>query len=140
MRVAALVCGIASALIGFFALTYDLYGPTYSYSTCSTSGTSSCTNGTASLVQAGLQPVTAVFIALVALLFLAVFVASWLVFLRRRQAGFFLIGIALALLALATVISGFSIGYSFLPSDLLALVVLILALRDRGTATSPPRA
>jgi hypothetical protein len=137
MRRAALACGIAAALIGWVALAYDLYGPTYSYATCTTSGTGpeACRTGTASLVQSGLQPITAVFIALVALLFLLVFIASLLLFLRHRLLALGTIGATLVLLAIATALSGFSIGYSFLPSDALALVVMILTLRR--SAPSP---
>ena len=131
VRRATLACGFLCFLVGLLALAYDLYGPTYSYSTCSSSSTgpSSCASGTSSLVQTGLTETAAIFIAFVALVFLAVFVASLLVYLHRPIAGLLALGVALFLLAVSTFISGFSIGYSFLPSDLFAILALIFALR-----------
>ena len=58
----------------------------------------------------------------------------------RRQLGLTAITITLALLLLATVLSGLSVGYSFVPADLLAILTSVFAFRarPRGPAESGP--
>jgi hypothetical protein len=131
---ATLLCGLLALLSGALALIFDLFGPTYSTASCDTLG--HCTTGSASLLQAGLQPVTAVFLIIVALLFLAVFLASLLVATSRASPAIIMLLVCLVLLLLATVLSGFSIGWSFLPADAFTVAALVFA-RQRPRPRPP---
>ena len=139
MRRTALAFGLAAFVIGLGALAWDLYGPTYSYSVCGidSGGQGFCHSGTASLVQTGLTTTAAVFITIVGLLFAALATGSILAFFGRRTAGVTVLAVALGLLVPATLISGFSIGYSFLPSDALGVLALIFATRRRAPSSPP---
>jgi hypothetical protein len=135
MRRATLVCTILAALIGWLALVYDLYGPTYSTGTCDING--HCSTGTASLVSVGLTPTALVFILSIAFLLLLAVIASFLIYTNRRS-GLALLIACLVVLLVATAISGFSIGYSFLPSDLLLILATVFATRRQHAPPVPP--
>lgn len=139
MRRLPIALGISSALLGFLALAYDLYGPTYSGSSCSSSGIgpASCTTTSASLVQVGLSPTTVWFLASLGALFLVVFAASFLLYLHHRTGALLLFALSLFALLVATLLTGFSIGYSFLPSDLVLLLALVFALRTPPLPAPP---
>jgi len=138
MRRAVAVLGWLTALLGWAAVAYDLFGPTYSVAGCDSSG--ACTSGTATLLQVGLTGTAAAFLAAVVVLFFGFGLGALALSAGWRQQGLTAITITLALLLLATVLSGLSVGYSFVPADLLAILTTVFAFRarPRGPAESGP--
>ena len=55
-------CGLVAALAGCLVLAFTLFGPSYSFESCSGNGStiSSCQTGMTSLLQVGIQPTTLV--------------------------------------------------------------------------------
>ena len=116
--------GVATGVLGLGAVVWDLVGPTY------TLGSSEET-GTASLLQVGLSGETAIFLAGVAVLSVAV-AAGALLHVRRRPRG--VVGalwVCALLLGLASVIGALSVGATLLPASLAALLAALMASLNR---------
>jgi hypothetical protein len=61
IRTLEAACGLVAALVGCLVLAFTLFGPTYSFQSCSGYGNdsgnfSSCQTGTANLLQVGIPP------------------------------------------------------------------------------------
>jgi hypothetical protein len=117
---------VIAALIGWAAVAFDLYGPMYSQASCDSSG--ACTYRTGSLLEAGLSGRAALFMGLVVVILLGVAAGGVLVAAKHRVPGVLLLTVCGIVLLMATVISGLSIGPTLLPSDLVAIITLALAL------------
>src|ERR1700724_4927371 len=70
--------GLVAALVGCLVLSFTLFGPVYSFHSCSGNGTdiSSCQTGTANLLQVGIQPLTLVALCLLLLGLIGVAVSA----------------------------------------------------------------
>src|SRR3981081_4814923 len=82
------------------SILFVLFGPTYSTATCDSNGR--CTTGTASLVQVGLAPETAVFFAFIIMVLIAVAIAGVLVATGRTLAGLVILILGFVILVGAT--------------------------------------
>src|SRR6202140_4317697 len=71
-------CGLGAALVGCLVLAFTLFGPLYSFHSCSGNGTdvSSCQSGTANLLQVGIQPITLVALCILLLGLIGVAVSA----------------------------------------------------------------
>ena len=71
-------CGLVAALVGCLVIAFTLFGPTYSFHSCSGNGStiSSCQTGTANLFQVGIQPITIVALGILLLVLIAVAVSA----------------------------------------------------------------
>ncbi|HEX7265279.1 MAG TPA: hypothetical protein VF383_13980 [Candidatus Dormibacteraeota bacterium] len=126
MKRAAAVLGILAAISGLAAILFVLFGPTYSTGTCDSNGV--CTTGTASLIQVGLAPVTAMFFAFMVMLLVAVACAGLLVATGRTLAGLVILIVGFVFLVGATV-GTFAFGPAIVPTDLLTFAAVIAAAR-----------
>lgn len=118
--------GILAAITGLAPILFVLFGPTYSTGGCDTNGV--CTTGTASLVQVGLAPETAVFFAFIAIVLIAVACAGVLVATGRTLAGMVILIVGFVILVGAT-FGTFAFGPAIVPVDLLTLAAVIAAAR-----------
>jgi hypothetical protein len=135
MRRAVAITGVLAAVAGWAAVVFDLFGPTYSGGSCNSAD--GCVEYTASLVQVGLTGTAALFLTAVALLFFGIGLGSLLAATQRKAVGVVLLAICVVALLAATLVSGFSVGASFLPADMLAIVTLVLAVTRRRRPTGP---
>jgi hypothetical protein len=126
MKRSAAVLTILAAISGLAAILFVLFGPTYSTSTCNSNGV--CTTGTASLVQVGLAPETAVFFAFIVMVLIAVASAGVLVASGRTLAGLVILIVGFVILVGATV-GTFAFGPAIVPTDLLTFAAVIAAAR-----------
>src|ERR1700730_7351315 len=71
-------CGLVAALVGCLVLAFTLFGPVYSFHSCSGNGSTmrSCQTGTANLLQVGIQPITLVALCLLLLGLIGVAVSA----------------------------------------------------------------
>ena len=116
------ISGLLATLLGLLVLAYMLFGPVYQG--ISSSGQS----GTASLLQVGIQPVTALILGLLALALIGVTVS---VLRHRRTEGNrwrIVLGVSAVVIIAFTLLALPSIGLFMLPSALLALLAFVLSL------------
>ncbi len=134
-------CGLVAALVGFLGLAYALFGPTYSFQSCSGYGNdsskiSSCQTGTANLLQVGIPPsaIVALCILLLGLIGVAV---SAVVHSRTGGSGWrIVLWVSTAVIVILTFLTGFSIGVFLLPSTLFALLASALSFGAKRAARS----
>ena len=126
-------CGLVAALFGFLGIAYALFGPTYSFQSCSGNGStiSSCQTGTANLLQVGIAPgaIVALCILLLGLISVAV---SAVVHSRTGGSGWrIVLWASTAVIVMLTLLTVWSIGLFLLPSTLFALLASAFALGAR---------
>jgi hypothetical protein len=126
MKRAAAVLGILAAVCGLAAILFVLFGPTYSTGSCNSNGV--CTTGTASLVQVGLAPETAGFLAFITIVLITVAIGGVLVATSRTLAGLVVLIVGFVILVGATV-GTFALGPAIIPTDVLTLAAVIAAAR-----------
>ena len=129
-------CGLVAALVGCLVLAFTLFGPTYSFQSCSGNGStiSSCQTGTANLLQVGIQPITLVALCILLLGLIGVAVSA-VVHSRTGGSGWrIVLWVATAVIVILTLLTGLSIGLFLLPSTLFALLASALSLGARRAA------
>lgn len=132
-------CGLVAALVGCLALAFTLFGPVYSFQSCSGNGTdasnmSSCQTGTANLLQVGIQPITLVALCILLLGLIGVAVSA-VVHSRTGASGWrIVLWASTAVIVMLTFLTGLSIGLFLLPSTLFALLASALSLGVRRAA------
>ena len=132
-------CGLVAALVGCLGLTYALFGPTYSFQSCSGYGNdaskiSSCQTGTANLLQVGIPP-TAIVALCILLLGLIGIAVSAVEHSRSGGSGWRIaLWVSTTFIVILTILTGFSIGLLLLPSTLFALLASALSLGARRAA------
>ena len=130
-------CGLGAALVGCLVLACTLFGPIYSFQSCSgyvteSSSTSSCQTGTANLLQVGISPVTIVALSILLLGLIGVAVGAVL-YSRTGGSGWrIMLWVATFALVILTFLTGFSIGLLLVPSTLLALFASALSLVEHA--------
>lgn len=122
------VGGLLAGLLGVLGLAYATFGPTYR----------SSTGATRNLIEMNGPQVLAVILVLL-LLIASVAVGAYLHGTRRRGLGLVLLWVGATLLALARVITGFSIGVFLQPAAALGLISAVAGSLSgrhpvRGTA------
>lgn len=100
MRAITLVLAAASLVVGWGSLLFELVGPTYgtASSYITSSGVTGSSEGTASLIDVGVSPITLFFFGLIALGFLFVFAGALLEYRDKGGRSLMVVGIAPALL------------------------------------------
>lgn len=139
MRSASIwICGV-SALLAMAGLLFAIFGPTISTSeTAATPGSESYSaESTRSLFKDGIEPVTWVFVGLVAASAVVLGSAAIVGLLGSNRAARLAALVASASLLVLAVVSSFSIGLLLLPGALLAVVGTVLW--NRSTTTSSAR-
>jgi hypothetical protein len=129
-------CGLAAALLGFLGIAFTLFGPVYSFHSCSGNGTdiSSCQTGTANLIQIGIQPITLVALCILLLGLIGVAVSA-VVHSRTGASGWrTVLWASTAVIVMLTFLTVLSIGLFLLPSTLFALLASALSLGVRRAA------
>ncbi|HLZ58740.1 MAG TPA: hypothetical protein VKR06_17510 [Ktedonosporobacter sp.] len=118
----AAISAFIASILGLLSLLYAIFGPTYQ------GASSTGEQGTTSLFQIGIQPVTILFLCLLFLAFLGVSVC---VILQRRAGSNswrILLWLATLWIVALTVLSLPSIGLLILPGACFAIVACILSL------------
>jgi len=136
IRTLEAACGLVAALVGCLVLAFILFGPTYSFESCSGYGSniSSCQTGTANLLQVGIPP-TAIVALCILLLGLIGVAVSAVVHSRTGGSGWrIVLWVATAVIVSLTLLTGLSIGLFLLPSTLFALLASAFALGARRAA------
>jgi hypothetical protein len=135
-------CGLVAALAGCLVLAFTLFGPSYSFQSCSgygndSSNISSCQTGTANLLQVGIQPITIVAFCILLLGLIGVAVSA-VVHSRTGGSGWWriVLWVSTAVIVILTFLSLFSIGLFLLPSTLFALLASAFSLGARRAALS----
>jgi hypothetical protein len=126
-------CGLVTALVGCLALAFTLFGPVYSFHSCTGNGTdiSSCQTGTANLLQIGIQPLTLVALGILLLGLIGVAVSA-VVHGRTGASGWrIVLWASTAVIVMLTCLTVLSIGLFLLPSTLFALLASALSLGVR---------
>jgi hypothetical protein len=140
IRTLEAACGLVAALIGCLVLAFTLFGPTYSFHSCSGNGNdasnmSSCQTGTANLLQVGIQPITIVALGILLLGLISVAVSA---VLHSRTGGSgwwrFALWVSTAVIVILTLLTSLSIGLFLLPGTLFALLASAFALGARRAA------
>ena len=132
-------CGVGAALVGCLVLAFTLFGPTYSFQSCSgysndSSNMNSCQTGTANLLQVGIQPITIVALSILSLGLIGIAVSA-VVHSRTGGSGWrIVLWVSTAAIVILTFLTGFSIGLFLLPGTLFALLASALALGARRAA------
>ena len=130
-------CGLVAALVGCLVLAFTLFGPSYSYQSCSgndASNISSCQTGTANLLQVGIQPITLVALGILLLGLIGVAVSA-VVHSRTGAGGWrIVLWASTAVIVMLTCLTVWSIGLFLLPSTLFALLASALSLGARRAA------
>jgi hypothetical protein len=129
-------CGLVAALVGCLVLAFTLFGPTYSFQSCSGNGStiSSCQTGTANLLQVGIQPITLVALGILLLGLIGVGVSA-VVHSRTGAGGWrIVLWASTAVIVMLTLLTVWSIGLFLLPSTLFAVLASALSLCVRRAA------
>jgi hypothetical protein len=129
-------CGLGAALVGCLVLAFTLFGPLYSFHSCSGNGTdvSSCQTGTANLLQVGIQPITIVALCILLLGLIGVAVSA-VVHSRTGTGGWrIVLWASTAVIVMLTLLTVWSIGLFLLPSTLFALLASALSIGVRRAA------
>jgi len=134
--------GVTSGILGVAALLFILFGPLYgtassvavpsscdSSGVCTTTPTSTETHGTASLLQMGLEPITAMILSILLLCLLAIALSAVLHSSWRQSGWLVVLWIGAVLTLCIAALGTLSIGIFILPSGLLALVAAVLGTR-----------
>lgn len=121
-----LVLAIIALLAGWGALGFMVFGPAYSTAGTGVDSTGVTTHstGTASLLQVGLSPMTIFFLGLFAAAYLAVVIGAWLVVRRRRGARWLMLAAVMPLLALNAISFGLLLA---VPATVLATIATATA-------------
>lgn len=128
-----LASGLLAGILGLVALAFIAFGPLYS--TRSASGAdrgTSAAGGSAGLLQAGLPPRTAIFLALVLLCAIGATVGAYLHSRHGDTIGLFLLCLSAALLAGGVGLSIFSAGALLASAVLLAVTAAVAAIGGIG--------
>ena len=139
IRTLEAACGLVAALVGCLFLAFTLFGPTYSFGSCSgygndASNMSSCQTGTANLLQVGIAPSALVALCILLLGLIGVAVSA-VVHSRTGGSGWrIVLWVATAVIVSLTLLTGLSIGLFLLPSTLFALLASAFALGARRAA------
>jgi hypothetical protein len=134
-------CGLVAALVGCLVLAFTLFGPSYSFQSCSGNGTdasnmSSCQTGTTNLLQVGIQPITIVALGILLLGLIGVAVSA-VAHSRTGGSGWrIVLWVSTTVIVILTLLTGFSIGLFLLPGTLFALLASALSLSARRAALS----
>jgi hypothetical protein len=109
------VTSVLAGVVGLITLTIDLTAPTYSWIQGSSSGQ-------ASLLQVGVDPLTAMYMVLAALVCVALVLSGW--GLRRGAPPLLMLGVVVSGIALpvTSVFGGWFIGPSLFPAAGVALI------------------
>ena len=132
-------CGLVAALVGCLVLAFTLFGPVYSFQSCSGNSTdastmSSCQTGTANLLQVGIQPITLVALCILLLGLIGVAVSA-VVHSRTGGSGWrIVLWVSTVVIVILTSLTIWSIGLFLLPSTLFALLASALSLGARRSA------
>ena len=141
IRTLEAACGLVAALVGCLVLAITLFGPSYSWESCSGYGNDasnirSCQTGTANLLQVGIQPSTLVALCILLLGLIGVAVSA-VVHSRTGAGGWrIVLWVETAFIVILTFLSLFSIGLFLLPSTLFALLASAFSLGARRAALS----
>jgi hypothetical protein len=122
------ISGIAAALFGLLALAYVLFGPVYQWTS------SSGQNGTANMLQVGIQPTALVAFGILLLALIGVAVSTVLHSHTAENKWRIVLGAATIIIIIFTILTLPSIGLFILPSALLSLVTFVLSFPLRRAA------
>ena len=132
-------CGLVAALVGCLVLAFTLFGPTYSFQSCSgysndSSNMNSCQTGTANLLQVGIQPITIVALCILLLGLIGIAVSA-VVHSRTGGSGWRIaLWVSTVVIVILTLLTVWSIGLYLLPSTLFALLASEFSLGARRAA------
>lgn len=130
----SLVLAGAALLAGWGALAFTVFGPTYSTTSSTLSSDGSLTQtsvGQATLLEVGLTPLTAFFLALFALCYLAVFIGALAHARERTHARALMVAGLAPLLTIGLISFGLALA---LPATALALFATAFAFSDNRCA------
>ena len=115
-------------LLGWLALAFTVFGPTYSTAstTIDANGITTSSTGSASLLETGLNPIAALFLSLFAACYLAVFLGAVAVDRGRAGGRWAMMAACMPLLTLGAISMGLVLA---LPATLLAATATVLAFR-----------
>jgi len=134
-RKVELTTAAAAALFGVVAALYLAFGPVTTVSSCSaTPGAPSvCETHTETLWESGVEPVAVAFLAAVAVAILLVPAMAWAHLAGHNGHARRTLCVLAALLVVAAVLSGFSVGLLLLPAALLAVASAAASLSVEQT-------
>lgn len=134
------VTGLLAGVLGLAALALFIFGPSYATETSYTrgDGTTGTIHGTMSALQMGLDPLAAVFLAVLAACSISVAAGAYLYGRAGTRGPLILLRTCAGLLVLGVVLGIASIGIPLLPSAVLAVIAATTAgrTRPRGRSTA----
>ncbi len=130
-----LTTAAAAALFGVVAALYLAFGPVTTVSSCSaTPGAPSvCETHTETFWESGVEPVAVAFLAINAVMVLFLPVLAWAHVVRDNRHARRTLCVLAALLVVAALLSGFSVGLLLLPAALLAVASAAASLSVEQT-------